>query len=265
MNEKIIFTTIHRREGAWSMVNLHSHEYFELYFLCKGKRQLLFEDKIAELEEGSLAVISPFTMHKTEGGTFERINLCISPDAVSADTREVLAHFSKFSKLTLDEKSFMAVRELLDELLLIEESSEKGSQAKKRVLCEYLMYFIQKHASTREETLVHSATKMPPTLLHILRYVNAHFHEKITLGSLSKRFFLSEVTLCTYFRQYLNLTFGEYISQLRLTKAKELLRTTKKSMDEIAAALGLGSANYFGLFFKKHTGISPLRFRKESC
>ena len=264
MNEKLIFTTIHRREGAWSMANLHSHEYFELYFLCKGKRQLLFEDKIAELEEGSLAVISPFTMHKTEGGTFERINLCIAPDAVSADTREVLAYFSTFSKLTLNANAFQTVRELLDELLMLEESTEKGCFEQKRILCEYLMYFIRKHARMREDTLIHSEVKMPPALLHILRYVNTHFHEKITLGALSEQFFLSEVTLCTYFKQYLNLTFGEYISQLRVAKAKELLRTTRRSMDEIAVALGLGSANYFGLFFKKHVGISPLKFRKES-
>ena len=46
MNEKIISITLHQRENAWSMVDLHSHEYYELYFLCRGKRQLLFEDKI---------------------------------------------------------------------------------------------------------------------------------------------------------------------------------------------------------------------------
>ena len=68
------------------MVDLHSHEYYELYFLCQGKRQLLFEDKIAELEEGSLAVIAPFTMHKTEGGTFVRIKKRISPRYASCST-----------------------------------------------------------------------------------------------------------------------------------------------------------------------------------
>lgn len=264
MNEKIISITLHQRENAWSMVDLHSHEYYELYFLCRGKRQLLFEDKISELEEGSLAVISPFTMHKTEGGPFERINLCISHDAVSQSTRDLLNEFSRYPRLTLDKKGFLTVREMLDELLALEDSTEKGSAEHRRILAEYLVFFLKKHASTSGDALVESEVKLPPTLLRILRYVNTNFHERLTLGMLSERFFLSEVTLCSYFRQYLNLTFGEYLSALRITKAKELLRTTKKSMEEIAAALGLGGANYFGLFFKKHVGISPMKFRKQA-
>ena len=263
MNETFISTSIHQREGDWSMADLHSHEYYELYFLCKGKRHLLFEDKIAELEEGSLAVIAPFTMHKTEGGTFTRINLCISASAVSQCAGEMLASLSACSYLVLEKKDFAIVHELLEELLLLENSAQRSATDNKRILAEYLLYYIHRHALQRDGMLVQSEGKMPPTLLNILRFVNTHFHEKITLGTLSRRFFLSEVTICSYFKQYLGLTFGEYICALRIAKAKELLITTKKSMDEIAVALGLGSANYFGLFFKKHVGMSPLKFRKD--
>ena len=100
------------------------------------------------------------------------------------------------------------------------------------------------------------------TLLRILKYLNTNFQEKITLATLGEKFFLSEVTLCNYFKKYLGVTFLEYLSHLRITKAKELLLTTKKSMEEIAVAVGLGSANYFGLFFKKAVGLSPMQFRK---
>ena len=75
-------------------------------------------------------------------------------------------------------------------------------------------------------------------------------------------FFVSEVTLCHYFKRYLGVTFLDYLSELRIAKAKELLATTRKSMEEIANEVGLGSANYFGMFFKKAVGISPLKFRK---
>ena len=244
------------------MVALHSHNYYEMYFLLEGSRQLLFEDKITELEEGSVAIIAPFTMHKTEGGTFVRVNVCFPEEALSEISRGNIREISRHSSLHFKGEDFGKIKDTLYELLSLEQSAERGCIEHKRILTEYLIYLVKTYGVARGEDDFVTSKGMPSTLLHILRYINSHLYEKITLGELSERFFLSEVTLCHYFKKYLGVTFLDYLNALRLAKAKELLLTTKKNMDEIAAEVGLGSANYFGMFFKKAVGISPLRFRK---
>ncbi len=263
MNEQFIRTTVHEEKGDWSMVNLHSHDYYELYFLAEGKRQLLFEDKLVELEEGSLVVIAPFTMHKTEGGNFRRINVYIGRKALSQKALELLAEFSKAGVITFPKPMASQAESILSELLALEEGASKDNAEYKKILVDFLMYFIEKHANKEGKPSLKAEGKTPPTLMHIIQYLRANFHEKITLADISERFFVSSVTVCNYFKNYLGVTFGEYLTNLRITKAKELLLTTKKSMEEIALLLGLGSANYFGLFFKKHTGLSPLQYRKQ--
>ena len=262
MKNSFIQTTVHRREREWSMAILHSHTYYEMYFLLSGKRQLLFEDKITELEEGSVAVISPFTMHKTEGGTFVRVNINFSVESIGESSRKRVKRLSSFPSLRFSPRSFEKIRDVLDRLLAMESGEESATVDDKRILTEYLIYLLDTHGEGELDDTFRVREKMPSSLLHILQYLNTHFHEKITLGALSERFFLSEVTLCHYFRKYLGVTFLEYLNSLRIARAKELLVTTRKSMDEIADEVGLGSANYFGLFFKRATGISPLQFRK---
>ena len=54
----------------------------------------------------------------------------------------------------------------------------------------------------------------------------------------------------------------DYVSRMRLSKAKSLLRDENKSVEDVAMECGYSSANYFGLIFKKEVGLSPLNYKK---
>ena len=54
-----------------------------------------------------------------------------------------------------------------------------------------------------------------------------------------------------------------YITEIRISKAKELLLNTNLTMGEIAELTGFSSQNYFIRVFKKHTGISPKRYSSQ--
>ena len=64
------------------------------------------------------------------------------------------------------------------------------------------------------------------------------------------------------FKKYTNCSLIDFLLNIRLTKAKELLVNAKKSVEEIAELCGFSSANYFGLIFKKKEGVSPINYRK---
>ena len=56
---------------------------------------------------------------------------------------------------------------------------------------------------------------------------------------------------------------GNYLISKRITRAKQLLRFTDMTVDEVGAAVGMGDANYFSRMFRKVEGISPREYRKQ--
>ena len=68
----------------------------------------------------------------------------------------------------------------------------------------------------------------------------------------------------TVFSQETGVTFTEYLTGLRMGKAKELLRATQMRSSEISSAVGYSDRHYFSYLFKKNTGMTPSEFR-ETC
>ena len=60
----------------------------------------------------------------------------------------------------------------------------------------------------------------------------------------------------------MNCSIMDYVSRLRLAKAKSLLRDENMSVEDVSIECGYSSANYFGLIFKKEVGVSPLNYKK---
>ena len=82
------------READWSMHDFHSHTHYEIYFLSKGSRLFFLSNALYKLVAPTLVVIPPRVVHKTEGGSFERHNVNVSP-----------AYLDPFQKETLDKKA----------------------------------------------------------------------------------------------------------------------------------------------------------------
>ena len=97
------------------------------------------------------------------------------------------------------------------------------------------------------------------------QYIEGHLTEKIYLSDLCERFFLSKNALYRLFRKEFGTTVNEYILMRRLSRAESLLKTDL-SLDVagISAASGFPDYNYFIRAFKKHKGITPLQYRKNT-
>jgi signal transduction histidine kinase/DNA-binding response OmpR family regulator len=79
---------------------------------------------------------------------------------------------------------------------------------------------------------------------------------------LSREMGLSRVQLYRKVQALLNMNVMDYLTEIRLKRAKHLLRETTKTMAEIADATGFSSAAYFTTFFKQHTSKTPSEYRK---
>ncbi len=101
------------------------------------------------------------------------------------------------------------------------------------------------------------------SLLHIREYIRDHLSEKITLDMLSERFYMNKYYLTRLFRREYGMTINDYLLQIRISHAKELLRFSKLSVEEVGESCGITPLYYFSRIFKQVEGISPRDYRKK--
>ena len=104
---------------------------------------------------------------------------------------------------------------------------------------------------------------VPELVQQIREYLLNHYAENISLDTLSQQFSVSKYHLQRLFKKYTGQSPLEFLSVVRMTRAKELLRTTDMPVGDIAYAVGLENASYFVSKFRSLEDITPHRYRKS--
>ena len=250
--------SIHTNE--WSMHDLHSHPHYEIYFLKSGTRSFFLSNALFHLQSPMVIVIPPHVLHKTEGGPFERYNINVSAD-----------YLDDFQKEVLDQRALQLIKPTEKEMQMLtahldtmnEPKPKKHEQSITHTLASYIIYCLSSWQKDEQTHKVSANNTIPPLLLKVIDYLNTNYAEKQTLESIANRFFVSKTALSYGFKKYMDCALIDFLLSIRLTKAKELLLGTKKSVEEISELCGFSSANYFGLIFKQKEKLSPANYRKH--
>ena len=97
----------------------------------------------------------------------------------------------------------------------------------------------------------------------VKKYIDENYCQSISLEELSEKFTINKFYLTRKFKEEYGCTIYQYITNLRITAAKELLRFTDYNMTEVAMNLGFSDSAYFTRVFTNAVGISPLKFKKQ--
>lgn len=100
-------------------------------------------------------------------------------------------------------------------------------------------------------------------MLALTDYIDKNYPKPLTLGELSAQANMSAQGLISAFRRATGVTPIEYLLRVRLRRAREYLRDTDFTVDEIAALCGFENIYYFSNTFKKRCGISPTGYREQ--
>ncbi len=250
------------RKKEWDMTDFHSHSHYEIYFLISGTRNFFLTDKMYKISAPCLIVIPPYTMHKTEGFAFTRININISAASLDPYQTFVLKELSG-KIIPLQQKTAETVFPLLQSASVIYAEQNKYATERLAALFGYIVTILEKTDKTKTfEPIKGNTEKVSPLALKIIDYVSVNYTENVSLNVLSEKFFISKATLCDCFKKAMNCTIGEYVMRLKLNRARQYLSSTKKSVEEISDLCGFSSAAYMGLIFKNKVGLSPLQYRK---
>ena len=98
------------------------------------------------------------------------------------------------------------------------------------------------------------------SFLPILRYLEENYEKDLSLKKIADQFHLNASYISQLIRSETGLTYTQYLTELRINKAKELLRTSSLSLAEISEAVGFNDSFYFIKKFKKEVGVTPGKY-----
>lgn len=108
-----------------------------------------------------------------------------------------------------------------------------------------------------------SGAKHANVIHRCMQHIGTNYREHITLEDTARSVYLSPAYLSRIFKQETGMTFNEYLNQVRINKARELLQQRELRMTDISLLVGYGDQSYFTKVFKRMTGMLPREYREK--
>ncbi|WP_022759637.1 response regulator transcription factor [Butyrivibrio fibrisolvens] len=118
--------------------------------------------------------------------------------------------------------------------------------------------------SSKIEAFEDAELRKSSTADAILKYIEGHFADELSVQVMAEKFAYSEVYFCRLFKQHFGESFVSFLTDYRIGKAVELLQTTKMSVKDIGRAVGYEDSNYFTKVFKRVMKVIPSEFRAQN-
>ncbi len=97
----------------------------------------------------------------------------------------------------------------------------------------------------------------------LLQYINIHYAENLYLDKIAEEFNTTPKYFSNFFKKAFGINFVEYLNKLRISHAKEMLKSTEVNVNEIGERVGYLNPSTFTSTFKKYSGITPSEYRKQ--
>ena len=109
----------------------------------------------------------------------------------------------------------------------------------------------------------HSINSTNRIIFAVETYIRDHLESDTSLTAIADYIHLSPSYLSRMYKQYRGHSVSDYLIELRITRAKELLLRPDMKIYEVARAVGYDNPSYFTQFFKRHCRVSPAEFREH--
>lgn len=238
--------------SSGKMPAMHYHDSYELYYLSMGSREYFIEDKLFCVSAGDFVLIQPGKLHRTGGEYGTRTLINFTEDFLSRyfspELRQELLGCFCHMKLVPDGEQGQRCRELLKQI------GQSGSDSEFALLLGMLLQALGKSPAPEiQDDFVGG----------IVSYINRNYAKITTLDKIADDFYISKYHLCRVFKNAMKITVVDYLTQIRLKNARQLLEFSDKDIGQIAQSCGFHSTAYFCNLYRRITGESPSQFRKK--
>ena len=169
------------------------------------------------------------------------------------------AHFERVAK-HIAEWGLDVDRDLLKKAYF---SGKVVSRKQQESAIKLLAIFAQHLAMISNQVIIQQENAESPVITRAKDYICEHQSEKLSLGQVAKAVNMSAFYFCKMFKKITGVNFTDYLSRVRIEKAKNLLLNPNLRVSEIAFEVGFQSLTHFNRVFKKLLGQSPTDYRAQ--
>lgn len=271
---------IHRyRALSPEPVELHHHDFYEVYFFLCGPVSYHVESRTYALAPRDILLISPTELHQPvfsaqSAEAYERIVLWLQPSylkALSSGQSDLRRCFDVLDPghvnlLRPGPVMGQALFERVEALMEAEKAGENGEFGAD-LLCDAhlieLLVALNRQAQRQPARYTLPDSHSAPFVANALQYIGEHYDSEISLDDLAARCFVSKYHLSREFRRLVGSPVYRYIIQKRLIMAKQRL-LAGESPTNIYSSCGFGDYANFYRAFRSEYGISPREFAQSA-
>mgnify|MGYP000901106306 CR=1 FL=1 len=99
--------------------------------------------------------------------------------------------------------------------------------------------------------------------VNMLHFIERHYDQRLYLKDLAQKFYLAPNYCCSLFVKYKKMTFSQYVTELRMQKAMQLLTQQGLSINKVAQRVGFDDYTYFNKVFKRYFQCTPSEYKKN--
>ncbi|WP_318842588.1 AraC family transcriptional regulator [Paenibacillus massiliensis] len=272
-NVKLFGAHMQTVQTGWR-VPLESHLAFEIVLILAGAQSTRLEHVQYELQEGDILLIPPGVKHTNECRAEQGLTYFIAH--FNVDDALFRQEMSQHAQLLFerDTEHNMQLREQLMKWVGLLQQEEDYTTAalfrSQAILFEILSILAEKSSSRLQEAVPPLAARYAAQIAEAIK--SCFSHENMKKGGLSNQgvriediassLNISSGYALEIFQKVYGISPRQYLSELKLHEAKQLIHQPDLSLSDIAALLGYSSLAHFSRQFKRWAGISPSEYRR---
>ena len=260
------FEIFHYRDPRPGFVEVHHHDFYEVYFLLEGEVAYWVEGRVIRLAPGDLLFINPMELHRPitdpDNPVCERFVLWVNPDYLeSLSTPQIqlsscfdnsLPNHSHLIRPAGTERAVLMAR--MGELVRESYGRDYGSNLSAQGI--FLQLMVQLNRLARGAESQQEGEELSPLVERAMGYISENLQSDLSLEEIAGKLFVSKYHLSHAFSRDVGVSVYRYIMLRRLMLARQLL-LAGESAGQVCRSCGFSDYTSFYRAFKSEYGVSP--------
>ena len=256
ISSRLLSITSAKYGNDWES-HMHNHHFTEIFYIKNGTGHMVIENENVALKPNSLVLIGSQVQHTEVSNPSDPLDYYVlGVEGLKINTDRPVEYSIIYSP---PESS--SIRKCFEGILHEMNHKQEGyAQICQHHLAILILLICRKDHVSYKIVEPRSSSK---ECHKAKRYIETHYHDKITLDSLAEVCNLTKYYLSHKFKELYQKSPMSYLTEVRIDAAKDLLLTANYSIEEVASATGFSSPSYFSQAFQKTCKMSPQEYRKS--